>query len=378
MSIWNGDYADRAIEILKHLVAIPSHVREKEIAIYIGRRLRSKGLNVSLTEVASGRPNLVARLSGEEGHASVMLQAHLDTVPPGKSTAGWHITDNRLFGRGACDACAAMAGMLTAIECAAESTQRPSLNILFVGNMGEEIGSLGSRALVNSGFTVDAGIVGEPTDNVVVIAHKGLVWLEISACLAGDAPSSLHRRAAPASVLARIMETLDDAFATGLSGDTHPELGPRTLNIGAVSTRPIGRSLCRLRADVRLLPRDDPAAVADLVRASMTDVKGEFGYYDIDVNPYRTYPPLDAGKDSTLVRALARAAATVMGDFRIGVAPYCSDGGVFDAGRIPVVLFGPGKIDQAHGDEEFVDIAQTRTAAQIYYQFLLEFARMSS
>jgi len=378
LAAWNDSYADRTIDILGDLVAIPSHERETEIAMYIARRLRAKGLDVDLMEVTPGRPNLVARLPGGDGQASVMLQTHMDTVPPSESNPGIRITADRISGRGACDACAAMAGMLTAVECVAESTLRSHLNVLFVGNMGEETGSIGSRVLVESGFRVDAGIVGEPTDNVIVIAHKGLVWLEISVRLAADVPSSVSRRPDPASVLARVAETLENAFAKSLSGDAHSDLGSRTLNIGTVSTRPTGENLGSLRADVRLLPGDDPAGVASLVREELANVKSEFEHYDIDVNPYRTYPPLDVSADCVLVRALSKAASSVSGESRLGVAPYCSDGGVFNAAQIPIALFGPGKIDQAHVDEEFVDLAQTRQAARVYHQFLLEFARMSS
>lgn len=45
--------------------------------------------------------------------------------------------------------------------------------------MSEETGCDGPTALVKSGFTADAAIVGEPTRCEVVTAHKRLLWLEI-------------------------------------------------------------------------------------------------------------------------------------------------------------------------------------------------------
>ena len=56
---------------------------------------------------------------------------------------------------------------------------------------------------------------------------------------------------------------------------------------------------------------------------------------------------------------------------RIGV-PYGTDAPHFAATGCPTVVFGPGSIDQAHTADEWVDIEQLETAAEIYYDFARE------
>jgi len=52
----------------------------------------------------------------------------------------------------------------------------------------------------------------------------------------------------------------------------------------------------------------------------------------------------------------------------VGV-PYGTDAPHFAATGCPTVVFGPGSIDQAHTADEWVEIEQLRTAADIIYDF---------
>ena len=58
---------------------------------------------------------------------------------------------------------------------------------------------------------------------------------------------------------------------------------------------------------------------------------------------------------------------------RIGV-PFGTDAPHFAATGCPTVVFGPGSIDQAHTADEWIDLDQLKTAAEIYYDFARESA----
>ncbi|MFH0962625.1 MAG: M20/M25/M40 family metallo-hydrolase [Planctomycetota bacterium] len=369
--MWCSGYADRAVSILQDLVAIPSHETEKAVALYLGRRLRRAGFDVVLTEASAHRPNLVAHLRSDSPCPSVMLQAHMDTVPPALPVESPRVADGKLFARGACDAGGAIAAMIAAVECFAEDPPPTPLNLFFVGNVAEETGSLGSRALIASGFRVGAGIVGEPTDNTIVLAHKGLVWMEVKV---RHAPS-VAAAANPALVLMRLIEVLERELPDEMTGGRHPVLGGRTLNLGVVRRRDFEENLCAFHVDLRILPGDNLEELVQRCRRKIEDAAEAFETFRVAVEAYRSYPSLDVPKEIPLVRALARAVAAVTGEFHFGSVPYSSDGGVYGEARIPVVLFGPGSVAQAHAADEYVGLDDVRRAAAIYYRFLVEFAR---
>ena len=75
-------------ELLAQLVAIdsvnptlvPGGAGEAQIAAFVADWLREHGLEVTVDEPLPGRPSVVAVARGTGGGASLMLNAHLDTV----------------------------------------------------------------------------------------------------------------------------------------------------------------------------------------------------------------------------------------------------------------------------------------------------------
>ena len=85
---------------------IPGTPGEGAIAAYLVDRLRALPVEVSVDEVAPGRPNVVARLRGTGGGPTLCLNAHIDTV----GDASWPdrsmvpvVADDRMTGLGAAD-----------------------------------------------------------------------------------------------------------------------------------------------------------------------------------------------------------------------------------------------------------------------------------
>ena len=78
----------RSEELVAALVAIdsvnpdlvPGGAGEAEIADFVAGWLRDAGLEVELDEAAAGRPSVVGVARGMGGGASLMLNAHMDTV----------------------------------------------------------------------------------------------------------------------------------------------------------------------------------------------------------------------------------------------------------------------------------------------------------
>src|SRR2546430_8892983 len=108
-----------ARSILERLVRIPSPTGgEQAVAEACASLCSDAGLDVVLEEVASGRPNVLARWKVGRG-PHLLLTGHLDTVPVGEGWTrdpfGAEVGDGRLYGRGACDMKGGLAAMIGAL-----------------------------------------------------------------------------------------------------------------------------------------------------------------------------------------------------------------------------------------------------------------------
>ena len=105
----------------------------------------------------------------------VVLSTHIDTVPPFFPS---RVEGDRLYGRGSCDAKGILAAQMTALErLRADGERRVGLLVV----VGEEDGSAGARLanqqIAGSRYLVD----GEPTDNRLGAATRGVYRVRLLA-----------------------------------------------------------------------------------------------------------------------------------------------------------------------------------------------------
>jgi acetylornithine deacetylase/succinyl-diaminopimelate desuccinylase-like protein len=131
--------------------------------------------------------NLVAMIRGRDSSLKpIVLNTHLDTVPPGSSGL-WTACDgdpfnarvdgDRIYGLGAADTKLDFAAKVFALRAAAT----PRRDVYLVGSFGEEHGLAGAKEIVEAAI-LPAGamvFVGEPSRLRVITAHKGLMVFEL-------------------------------------------------------------------------------------------------------------------------------------------------------------------------------------------------------
>lgn len=181
--------SDPTIKLLRKLVAInsvnpslvPGGAGEKEIASAVAGEMRAIGMDVEVTEVAPGRPNVVGVLEGRARGKSLMFCGHIDKVGvEGMSSPFDPIErDGRLYGRGAGDMKGGVAAMIEAARSLANSGAMKAGRWIVAAVVDEEYASIGAESLIKN-WHADAAIVTEPTDLVVSIGHKGFSWVEIT------------------------------------------------------------------------------------------------------------------------------------------------------------------------------------------------------
>ncbi len=203
--------ADQIVRTLCDLVAFPSVVKsnpkeagpgERDCQLYLKGRLEALGFTTDLWDpdglalyaqyegrpgankgrTFEGRPNLGGTLAGTGGGRSIMLTGHIDVVPPGAADHwatdpfGPLVEDGVVKGRGTVDMKGGVACMLMAVEILKEIGVPLSGDVVFTTVVDEEIGGMGSLAMVDRGFRADAGIMTEPTANRIAPLCHGILW----------------------------------------------------------------------------------------------------------------------------------------------------------------------------------------------------------
>lgn len=179
MSSYQVDSA-RMKKDLATLVAIntenpPGH--EREAAECLEGWLLTAGFDLSFSEYAPGRTNVIAVLHNGPGPCFA-FNTHIDTVPAGSGWASDPFTlcerDGRLYGRGACDAKGPLVAMIEALRLLAANRQRWSGTLMGVFTADEEVASEGAKFYVrDTPPAIDFAVIGEPTSNATFSAHKG-------------------------------------------------------------------------------------------------------------------------------------------------------------------------------------------------------------
>jgi acetylornithine deacetylase/succinyl-diaminopimelate desuccinylase-like protein len=183
---------DRVLEWCTRLIGCRSVTTEgtREIADLCARELlRPAGIEPRLlpsTREGAAQVNLIATIKGRDsGVAPLLLNTHLDTVPPGNPEL-WNecggdpfratLKGERIYGLGAADTKLDFVAKVMGLADA-----RPRRDVWLVATFGEEHGLIGARELAESGVLPRGAraFIGEPARLEVILAHKGLMVFEL-------------------------------------------------------------------------------------------------------------------------------------------------------------------------------------------------------
>jgi acetylornithine deacetylase len=185
----------RLVDLALRLVSTPSFTGSEEAAAGLMRdELRDLGLEVQWQPVEEGRANVLATWPGAGGGPTLMFNGHLDTSGiPGFQPEGFE-REGRIYGLGISNMKGALAAYVEAARALREAGVRLRGDVMVAAVCGEiekaqdgaAVGAeyrgyaAGSRHLVGYGGAADMCILGEPTENKLVLAHFGALWLRLS------------------------------------------------------------------------------------------------------------------------------------------------------------------------------------------------------
>jgi acetylornithine deacetylase len=365
--------------LLQQLIRIPSlnpehapdspHAGEETLAIFLAGWLESIGAEVTLEEVKTGRPNLIARFAPLDGRPRILLGPHLDTVGIAGMTLDPFSGENRdgkIHGRGASDTKGPMAAMLWALHENQTLLRDSRTAVDFVAFMGEESGQWGSKDFVKRhGKDYQFALVGEPTSMQVVHVTKGSLWASLRTHGKAAHSSQPERGENAILKLCNALTQLDHHLGSALAKFTHPVLGHSTLNIGIIrgGTQPnIVPDSAHAQLDIRITPSLSAAGGA-LSLLSDTII-----FHELPVEIFNAHenPPMETSASHPMIQALLAIDPAT----HLAGAPWFSDAAHLSAGGIPSICIGPGSIDQAHTVDEFIEISALEEGAAIFSKFV--------
>ena len=378
---WARDYVqeadmDWAVEAAQALIQqepVNPPGRELSAAVWIARQLESFGFDVTLDPFSDDRANVLATY-GNPDDIGMALYGHIDVVPPfgtPKEPRGT-IKDGFLYGRGSADMLGGCASILAAAGVLARSgfQGQKGVALLFVSD--EEQFNGGMRRIFGEGMPkdknlsaiaqADAAIVAEPTNLQVQLGNRGFTSFYIRthgkaahSSVPQDGENAIYKMA---PILSRLQQ-----FCKDLDRDSHPWLGPSTLNVGTIRGGVIVNTIpdfCEIEVERRILPGTTP----DMAFAAFQKLVGEEAEVIRRSSLYASWIEEDHAFTQT---ALDAVAAFSTEEPKVAGFIGCTEAGFFSERLgIPTILLGPGSISEAHRETEFCKLSQIRECVSIF------------
>jgi acetylornithine deacetylase len=403
--------AEQAFGFLEELVRADSTAdREHDALEVLARRFTASGFDIDRiaipTDIGSdpaagvpqlsyeGRYDVIARRVGGAGGPSLLLNGHIDVVPPGDLTQ-WSAPpfqpvrrDGWLYGRGGGDMKAGFAMgwlALDAVQRVDPQAITGDLSVLAV--IEEECTGNGTLAACRAGHLADAVVLLEPTGLDLLVAGIGVLWFELVVQGSAGHAQAAERAASAFDGVVELVEGLRE-LERRLNADVDDEVfvdvdHPYNFNVGELNLGDWQSSVpSRARLGVRFgFPRswtvDEAIAVFGATVDEVTAASAA-----LRARPPRLRPngfraegyALDAGHH--LVQSLARAHRRAHGEPPVSYALGSTTDARFYLNQfsVPAVCYGPRAVD-IHGIDEHVELQSIVDGAKTLARFIVDYYR---
>ena len=355
----------RLVDLALRLVSTPSFTGSEEAAAELMREeLGSLGLQVQWQQVEDGRANVLGTWPGAGGGPTLMFNGHLDTSYsgrepwlqgiPGFQPHGFE-RDGRIYGLGISNMKGAVACYVEAVRALMDAGVRLRGDVMIAAVAGEiektQEGdaqgaeyrgyATGSRHLVAHGGVADMCVLGEPTENKLVLAHFGTIWMRLTTRGSFVHTAFSSGRLAENSIV-RMGGVLEAVLAWLPRWEEEMSHGDvrGVANVGAIQGG-FGWRVSRTPHETHLyLDLRVPPAVpmADARRKALEFARGLEG---VEAEVFVTAPGAEIDAGHPLVGAVEQAHADVFGDApERDVTRWFSDASVLTRYGIDTVNYG--------------------------------------
>jgi acetylornithine deacetylase len=338
----------------------------------------------ALNVVGAHRPRSV---SGR----SLILNGHIDVVPVGPSDM-WdtppfapRIEDGWMYGRGAGDMKAGLAGAVYALDALCSLGFQPAADVFVQSVIEEECTGNGALACLQRGYRADAALIPEPLGDALVHAQIGVIWFQVK--LRGRPVHVAYAGTGANAIEAAfpIIQALHGLEADWNSAERrHPAYAdvvhPLNLNIGRIVGGDWPSSVpawCTFDVRIAVFPGQDVAGacreIEHCIRSEaqdnpfLADYPPEIVYHGFLAEGYQ----LENADEPT--RVLAEAHRTAYGEPLRRIATTATTDARFYGlyADTPALVYGPTS-EAIHGFNERVNLESVRRNTQAIALFVAE------
>lgn len=386
------DAREDLVRLCGDLVAAPSvnpAGDTRQVALVVEKALADRGIESRQQHCDPTMPSVLAEIDSGRPGPHLVLNVHLDTMPPGDESAWtqpvWELTrtEGRLYGLGMGNMKGAVAAMVTAAQLLSERRDRWSGTVTFTAVSDEVVfGDNGAAFLLREHPRLlgDGLICGEgPGFRRLAIGEKGVLWLELSTAGVAGHSSSVERGASASARIAEAVVRVD--ALTGQAGALPAELGVMasgepdrglllTVNAGTVAAGTfIGQVATGATAglDLRLPPGIDADNAEAMVRQAVQDIPS------VGVRRIKGWDANWTSPDAPLTHSWQRASVAVTGEAATyAIRLPASDASRWRRAGVPALCFGPQPTWSA-GIDDYAEEDEVVRCAALYALTALDF-----
>ncbi|MGF6950574.1 acetylornithine deacetylase/succinyl-diaminopimelate desuccinylase family protein [Neobacillus sp. B4I6] len=399
------------IELLTTLIAFPTVSpparNTNDVQEFIKGYLENMGFYTDKWDVYPGDPNVVGNLPGESSdqYHSLIVNGHVDVAEVGdhsewdQSPFSAYCKDSYIYGRGVADMKGGIAASLIAIKLLKDLGIPLKGDLQFQSVIGEEVGEAGTLACTEKGYTADYAVVVDTSD-LHIQGQGGVItgWITIQSKETfhdGIRRKMIHagggvKGASAIEKMMKIISGLQDLerhWAITKSYEGFPP-GTNTINPAVIEG---GRHAafvadrCALWVTVHFYPNEDYEEVIKEIEQHIGAVAAAdpwlrenppqfvWGGKSMIVDRGEIFPSLEIDSDHPGTKVLANSYEKLLTDKpTVGMSTTVTDAGWLGRAGIPTVIFGPGKLEDAHSVNEKVEIQQLLDFTKVLAVFIAE------
>lgn len=380
MAAVSEDRRQEMIDFLETLIGIRSvnpPGDEDQVVDAIEAVLTEAGLQQTRVRLDEGRSSLVVRLKGCNT-GSLVLCGHLDTVntdPDSWTSDPWAARRNgaRLYGLGAADMKGGVAVLVTILRELVRRGVEPPHDIVLVLTADEERGYRGAANVAEAGLIDDALLllIAEPTGGRAYVGQKGELWVECT--FSGRAAHG----SIPNTGISAILPAAEFCLYLAEQGRSFPKVpgrGRTSLNIGTMAAGAqvnIVPDRARIELDLRVVTEPERHRVLALIEKAGHRIAASHGA-EFSHRVFNDRAPItNAPEDPQVARFLDVHSRVTGQPLSLEIAPYSTDAvEIVPRCKMPVIIYGPGRIEQAHQPNEYIDLDTLDEALEVIGRFV--------
>ena len=362
---------NKIINFLRQLIRIPSQNGindEKECAHFIKDVLNEFGIKVKIIGKKS-RPSLMSKIG--KGRKTLILNAHLDTVPTG-DIKRWRIDPfegkiirGKLYGRGAADSKAGIAQIVYATKILLKKEDELNGKLVIAFDSDEESGNFsGMKTLLKEGLKGDFCLIAYPGNDEIMIGSRGLIRFSIKTF--GETVHTGSRKRKGKNAIYEMIKVINflSRYRLPEERDKYFCFGPR-LTVSMIkggTTVNVVPDECEIKVDIRTTPSSHK-----MLLKLPKKIKKTYPSLHLSIKKLMEYPPYRINETHEMIKILLKVSQKVLKK-----TPILSCSGAANVGNllamygIPSVCGFGAKFGNVHSYNEWVSIKSVIDMTKLY------------